>query len=515
MMREKQPSGPTMVALHALFRSPRPASLAAVAVSLVTSLVLLFLHGNLSGPGDELVYHAQAAQLIPFTHHYYGPSYFVALRLVHDSGLDWFTAGKVISWLSACVFLALSWLLLKRVLGEDHLAWPALALIALSPLFISESYTSKTMMYGAVWSLAAITMTTNPKSDRLSHWLLCGLVFGLAGLARFQNYAVLIGSVFGVWVLPNRMLRDRVNAVLGLMIGAALPPMLWNSYLLWVQGFVPANYNFIHLTTALGQFRSFFEVPELIARYGSVWGVISSHWSVAPRILLFAVKEAIKFPFGIGFAILFLAAGWLLPGFLSVTLQRRFHGPWLAAFLTGLFLTGLGSRGWLDYYVGFLPFLIVLVVVGIETLGRSEVAKMGLISWLVVILSTIVWSPIIVRQSFHSINWVEVDQARAFIEAERDDKTVVSTTARSFRYGTTVPFVRQNDIMRPDETPLLVERLRQHHITHFITERHTLYVFPDLAYLLQDAVPNTPAGLRRELLITTPLRLAVYRVLAP
>src|SRR5262245_13450088 len=68
----------------------------AATVSLSSSLVLLTVHRTLSGPGDQLDYYRQAGQLLPFTDNYYGPGYFIALRVVHDlTRLDWFEAGKL------------------------------------------------------------------------------------------------------------------------------------------------------------------------------------------------------------------------------------------------------------------------------------------------------------------------------------------------------------------------------------------------------------------------------------
>ena len=95
----------------------RLAAIGAIILSLATSAVLAFLHRTLGGPGDQLLYYAQSAQLTPFVDHYYGPGYFVVLRLLKGaSGLEWFAAGKLLSWLSAAGFLLISYRLLIRVL---------------------------------------------------------------------------------------------------------------------------------------------------------------------------------------------------------------------------------------------------------------------------------------------------------------------------------------------------------------------------------------------------------------
>src|SRR5260221_10492495 len=130
-----------------------------VFLSLATGLVLAVEHAHLGGPGDQLAYYAQAAELIPFTHHYYGPGYFLALRIVHDLlRVEWFAAGKILSWLSTCVLLFLCHVLFKRVL-EAPMNWLALGLIAANPTLVNCSYSSLTFAYGAVWVVAGFVLT--------------------------------------------------------------------------------------------------------------------------------------------------------------------------------------------------------------------------------------------------------------------------------------------------------------------------------------------------------------------
>ena len=157
-----------------------------VVLSLTASLILLTRHTHLRGGGDQVFHYAQAAQLLPFTEHFYGPGYFVALRVVHDlSGVEWFTAGRMLSWFSACVFISLCHLLFRRLL-DVPLNWLALSLVAANTTFISESYTSDTIVYGAVWVLAAIVLTVYFSHTSYKAWLLGGLLFGVAFLSRFQ-----------------------------------------------------------------------------------------------------------------------------------------------------------------------------------------------------------------------------------------------------------------------------------------------------------------------------------------
>jgi 4-amino-4-deoxy-L-arabinose transferase-like glycosyltransferase len=467
----------------------------------------------MGGPGDQLSYYEQAAKLFPFTHTAYGPVYFVVIRLVHDwLGLDWFLAGKITSWVSAGVFLALCFYLFKHILGRE-ICWLALALVAINPTFIGESYDALTIMFGASLALAGIVLTLRALPDRTLDWVLPGLVFGFAYLTRFQALGLLLGAVIGTFLIPSARSPNKFKSALVLLLSAAFPVLVWNGLLLWQQGYVPKNNNFMHLALGLGETFNWKDKSNL-EKYGSLWGVLSSHWSAPFRIGMYAVKETIKFPFTLGYELLFVAAGWLVPGAIIAVLRRDQHGPWLVAFALGLILTGIGSLGWLHYYVVFLPFAVILIVFAIQSLSVSGLRGLSSLSWMVIFVGSVIWSPYMVRSRFLDTHWPEFTIARDYVETHRDSNTIVSTTAAGFRYGTTVPFVDLDDILRPGESKELVLRLWQHGITFLIiTERHTLYNFPDLKYLLADEVDSPPAGLRRELLIKDPRRLAIYRVL--
>ncbi len=69
-------------------------------------------------------------------------------------------------------------------------------------------------------------------------------------------------------------------------------------------------------------------------------------------------------------------------------------------------------------------------------------------------------------------------------------------------------------MLAPRDSVGLLDRVHQHGVTYLvITERHTLFAFPEMASLLEDVPRNVPAGLQRDTLITAPRRLAIYRVL--
>lgn len=485
------------------------------ALSLASSLFLLVRHDVLVGPGDHINYYKQASHLFPFVDNYYGPGYFVTIRVLHDAfQLDWFTAGKLTSWLSAWAFLILCWLLFARILGSPT-SWYPLVLVAMNPTFITQSYAADAMMNAAAWSIAAITAAAYAPIGKTRWWLVPGLIFGIACLTRFQAFGLVIGALAGLLVDPSGRVITRMKCASLLLVGAVLPVLVWHALLLETQGYVPPNYNFVHLTLALGQFRTFWEVSDLTAQYGGLWGVLSSSETAPLQIAAFALKEAVKFPFGVGFRLVFVGAGWLVPGTVALLSARRVaHKPWFGAFALGLLLTGIGARGWTRYYVSFLPFLAIAIVFAIRAVSDSGRTALATMSWWLIVVTTVVWSPFAVREAFLASNWTEFAEARRHLEALRDPTMLVSSTAGGFPYGTTLRFVDQRDIMHPADTDRLVQKLRDAKVTHLIaTERHTLSSFPDLGYLLDDSTANDPAGLQRELLIVSPKRLEIYRVL--
>jgi 4-amino-4-deoxy-L-arabinose transferase-like glycosyltransferase len=490
----------------------RASAVLLVVVSLTASLILLTKHTHLGGPGDQLSYYTQAAQLLPFTDHFYGPGYFAGLRVVHDLlGVEWFTAARLLSWLSACVFIYLCHLLFRRLL-EPPLNWLALGLVAANPTLISEAYGSTTIVFGAVWVLAGIVATVY--SDNKSHrvWLLAGLFFGVAFLTRFQALGFFFGASVGVMFLNQTPFSRRISNVAGLLGGFALPVAAWYLFLLWSQGFIPQNHNFVHLTHAMGKFD--WDYEDIVTTYGGALGVLRSE-GAAVAIAGMTVKEALKFPFTIGFQLLFICAGWLVPGFVATASNRQSWAPWFIAFLIGLVITGLGigALGWVWYYLPVLPFTAILISYGAQALARGGNAMLATLQAGIMLASTVLWSPVMVRASFLETDWPEWSVARDYLQARAKPTDLVSSTAGSLPYSTTLRFVDRDELIKPGEEGELVERLRAHGVTYLVlTERHGYANFPSLQYLLADVLPELPPGFVRELLITKPKRLAIYRI---
>lgn len=486
-------------------------ALVACGLSVTVAIVLAILHTTLGGPGDQVDNYEQAADLFPFVNNYYGPLYFLALRIVKTvTGLEWFTVGKLVSLLAGlAVLLAVNRFLADAVRVQGR--WAALTLVAVNPVFIGEMYSTMTIMFGVAVLFPGVLLLMRASTP--ADFARSGLLFGVAALARYQANGFFLGALLGTAFLPLTV-RGRMGRGLGLALGFLTPVLLWKLLLLIVQGYAPANYNFIHLTIALGEFRGFEEVPSLIERYGSILGVVTSDISAVPRILLFGFKQVLLFPFREGFAIAFLPAGLLIAGVANPKIVDFLKAPWFWAFSVGLLLTGVGSRGWLHYYLPFVPFCALLIQVAIAQLGRGD-ERVWQRLWVAAILVTVPWSARQIASEFSTRNWTEWAQVREYLHESTPRDAVVSSTAASLRYQLDRRFIDHSLLFTDAQVDSLTAVLRGHGITHLVvTERHTLFEFPSLGPLLQDPEGRSPPGLRVALEIHEPRRAVVFEVLS-
>jgi len=492
----------------------RLAAIGAIVLSLVISAAFGFLHRTLGGPGDQLLYYTQAGHLTPFVDHYYGPGYFVVLRLLKGaSGLEWFAAGKLLSWLSAAGFLLCSYRLLIRVLPGPY-CYAAVILVALNPTVITMSYSSLTVMFGALTVTAAVVLLLEAEK-RSNFALASGFVFALASLSRFQANGFFLGALAGTLIWGGLSFRRRLVQAGKLLIAFLLPMVAWYGYLKVSQGGAPANHNFVHLTLALGRFREFSEVEDLIRTYGSMTGVLQTPGAI-PAILRMLAAETLKFPFRNGVELLFLAAAWLVPAACLVVAQPKLWRPWLLALAAGFVATNLSSRGWVYYYLPVMPGLAYLVCLAASQFDQAAPAAARRIQWIAILGVLFVATPIRARAMFRELEWPEWRTAREYLRRTTGPLDLVTSTAGSLPYGLDTRFIDQDQIYRVKRLDQFVERLRGAGVTTVVvTDRHSLDEHPELEPLLRDDPSGIPAGLHRDTLLLQPRRLAILRVTAP
>ncbi len=486
------------------------------ACALVTSLsagVWLFLHHvTLSGPGDQLSYYAQAERLIPFTNHWYGPGYFVALRIVHDLfGTDWLTAGKTIGFASTLGILAVCWNLFRRLL-DPALAWMALGIVALLPDLIHQMYSDLTIPLGAFWVLAAITTTVGARLEDTRKWILAGALFGVGALVRFQTFGFLLGAIVGTFLVKGTWVQRMRSATI-MLVTAIVPTVAWRLFLVSVQGSSPQNWNFIALTMATGEFQSFLQIDDMVQKYGSFWGLMKSDRLLIPRLVASSLEQTVRFPTDVGSRMLGPAVLWLGPGVVSGIFDRVFWSPWAVALVAGFLITAPTQQGWTHYFVPILPLLVLILIWGVEIADRKVRPRVVAAGWIALVAGVLVWAVHRVPRDFELDEWTELRVAIDYLNRGAAEKKLVSSTSYAVVYGAKFRFVRFARIWGGRDDLEFVDALRAAGVTHLIvTERHTVPGYPSQGELLADSVRRMPAGLVRDTLIVTPRRLAILSV---
>ena len=327
----------------------------------------------------------------------------------------------------------------------------AVVLIAISPEFITHSFTSLTFLYGTAWLLGALVLLERADPDRVWSWAPGGFVLGLAALGRFQSFGFLLGALLCVPFLRTTW-RRRVEIGALLLGTAAFPLVIWTLFLRVTQGAVPANYNFVHLTLALGEFRSFVEVPALVVKYGSMLGVLRADPLNFFRIVMYGLVEALRFLLTGAPSLIALGAGLLVPGVILLAVRRESYAPWIGALVLGYVLTGIGSRGWAFYYVLVLPLFVYLVAVTIEALRPVSGRLAHLALWSAVLASTAMLSAARVPKNFREYDWGEWLSVRRYLQAHGTPRSVVTTTAATLAYDAAFRFVDQDSVLTPADS---------------------------------------------------------------
>ncbi|MFI5976370.1 hypothetical protein [Streptomyces sp. NPDC051452] len=137
--------------------------------------------------------------------------------------LGWIGAGLLVSWTSAAVAAAGIHAVGSRLYGRS-VGVTLVLLWALLPhsVVLSMAYTEPVLTALAAWSLYAVLA---------GNWLWAGALAALAGLARPNGFAVAAAVMAAAGCAAWRR-RGRVSH--RLWTGAALAPLGWTAYVLWV-----------------------------------------------------------------------------------------------------------------------------------------------------------------------------------------------------------------------------------------------------------------------------------------
>ncbi|MYQ66747.1 MULTISPECIES: mannosyltransferase family protein [Streptomyces] len=166
------------------------------------------------------------------------PLYPALVRLVTEAGpLSGGAAGLLVSWLAAYLAACGLFALGARLYGRA-VATALVLLWGLLPhsIVLSMAYTEPVLTAFAVWSLYAVLA---------GRWLWAGALAALAGLSRPNGFAVaaavLAAAAWECWTVR----RAGGKVTHRLWTGAALAPVGWAAYVLWVghrEGDLPGGY---------------------------------------------------------------------------------------------------------------------------------------------------------------------------------------------------------------------------------------------------------------------------------
>lgn len=182
-----------------------------------------------------------------------GPGYDLVLAAAGAVVGDFFSAGMLISLLSAAGVLFLTYRLLARLFSTDTAFLVSVAL-ATNFVFLKSSYTAGTDMFFDVLAVAVLYLLLRRDEFRLADFVAAGIVTGFAYVTRYNGVAFYLAAVVGLLLLNYKGVgwHDRVRGV-GAFIGSSLVFVVpWGLYCMKETGKFFYNHN--HLNIAYEMF---------------------------------------------------------------------------------------------------------------------------------------------------------------------------------------------------------------------------------------------------------------------
>lgn len=163
---------------------------------------------------------------------YKGPGYPIALACMKLVVGDFFSAGIVLSVLSAGLLLILSYNIVERLFHRRDVALFVLIAVALNTPFVRYTYTVCTDMFFAALFIATVFWLVRSDEFRITDFVLAGTTSGYAFITRYNGMAIFIGFLLAVVLLNTNKLSvgRRIYAAAAFFAGAALPVLPWMLY---------------------------------------------------------------------------------------------------------------------------------------------------------------------------------------------------------------------------------------------------------------------------------------------
>jgi hypothetical protein len=158
---------------------------------------------------------------------FHPPLYPVALALVNVSVEDWLTTGLVLSWVASLVSLIAQYRFFALILKREAGVGAVVALVTSTVFTTYAMMATSDLFFLALWSASLWLAAAALENDGFARWAGCGLLVGLALLARTNGVTLLVLLVLPWLSQASRSTPRRWTRVAAWMLGLILPLMTW------------------------------------------------------------------------------------------------------------------------------------------------------------------------------------------------------------------------------------------------------------------------------------------------
>lgn len=248
-------------------------------VFLLIEVILFRVHSFplARGETDGIGYMARAAGPLFQADPFHGPGYSLAIRVVQSTGLAPFASAKSVSLASAVVFLLATWLILKS-LGSQQEALLAVLFIAFSPMTLVRGVTILSDMMAASLFLSTLALLVVPKEVRIQHFILAGVLAGLAYLTRYIYVITLAVPLICLLFRPREEPRrsSGIGRILLYYLGFLVITLPWFIFMSRIKGNPFWNENYLNIAFKMHEHARGWNVFPSSDQYRGLLGLILS-----------------------------------------------------------------------------------------------------------------------------------------------------------------------------------------------------------------------------------------------
>ncbi|MBD3385484.1 hypothetical protein GF407_11235 [candidate division KSB1 bacterium] len=214
----------------------------AAALFLLFASVLYFRHQIplISYEADAIGYMARAESSWLTAHPFHGPAYSWAIKIMMFSGVDAFSAGKMISILSTLLLITCSWMLLDR----KPLGFFIPFILVINPVLLSHSVLVLSDMMAAALFMAVILLLGKYPESGIA-MLFAGVTGALAYLTRSLYLFILLLPLLE-WFFKTKP-SSKIKHLSFFYIGFLVTALPWSLYLFIEKGSPFWNLNYLNI----------------------------------------------------------------------------------------------------------------------------------------------------------------------------------------------------------------------------------------------------------------------------